>query len=207
MVVIHGKSDGFLDASSTLAISTALPTMVRCLRAFLKALATSSHFLYTKTAQPVMDSSDLGLDIEQASTEEAMEVEKTTNMNSKYAPVAEQWRNVREDDGSLIIRDVEKSTVESLRNFFYRTFEKEDVIVRSTRQQNDQYTITVRERVDGEYLQNDEEESTSEDSVDSPSTPEETEKAIDDEFFDDKDVSEEENGREEQVSMSGGPMG
>jgi hypothetical protein len=154
-----------------------------------------------------MNSSDLGLDIEQASTEEAMEVEKTTNMNSKYAPVAEQWRNVREDDGSLIIRDVEKSTVESLRNFFYRTFEKEDVIVRSTKQEDDHYTITIRERVNGEYLQNDEEESTGEETVDSPSTPEETEKAIDDEFFDDKDYEEEENGREEQVSMSGGPMG
>jgi hypothetical protein len=162
-----------------------------------------------------MDNYDLGLDIEQASTEEAMEVEKTTNMSSKYAPVAEQWKKARGNDESLIIRDVEKSTVESLRNFFYRTFEKENVIVRSTKQEDENYTVTIRKRVNGEYLQNTDEESTDEDTVDedsmneeeSPSTPEETEKAIDDEFFDDKDYEEEENGREEQVSMSGGPMG
>jgi hypothetical protein len=157
-----------------------------------------------------MDNSDLGLDIEQASTEEAMEVEKTTNMSSKYAPVAEQWKEARGNDESLIIRDVEKSTVESLRNFFYRTFEKENVIVRSTKQEDENYTVTIRKRVNGEYIQNTDEESTDEDTVDeenSPSTPEETEKAIDDEFFDDKDYEEEENGREEQVSMSGGPMG
>jgi putative sterol carrier protein len=162
-----------------------------------------------------MNNSDLGLDIEQASTEEAMEVEKTTNMSSKYAPVAEQWKEARGNDESLIIRDVEKSTVESLRNFFYRTFEKENVIVRSTKQEDESYTVTIRKRVNGEYLQNTDEEGEGEETVDeepmneeeSPSTPEETEKAIDDEFFDDKNYEEESAEREDPVSMSGGPMG
>jgi len=163
-----------------------------------------------------MNDSDLGLNVEQASTEKAMEVEKTTNRSSKYDPIGERWKEARSNGESLIIRDVEKSTVEGIRNFLYRTFEKEDVIVRSTQQETGGYTMTIRKRMDGEYLQADEtdgEETAGEEVTeeDNPSTPEEAQQAIDEEFFDDpapeNEGSEEpSNTKEEPVSLSGGPV-
>jgi hypothetical protein len=164
-----------------------------------------------------MNDSDLGLNVEQASTEKAMEVEKTTNRSSKYDRIGERWKEARKSGESLIIRDVEKSTVEGIRNFLYRTFEKEDVIVRSTQQETGGYTMTIRKRMDGEYLQADEtdgEETGGEetaDNNDNPSTPEEAQQAIDEEFFDDP-ISENEgsekpsNTKEDPVSLSGGPV-
>lgn len=93
----------------------------------------------------------LGLNIERATNEEAQEVEQSTG--SKYAPLAEEWRKARDVGEALILRGLEKSRVGSIRSFMYRTFDKEDMIVRSKQQSGgDTYNVTIRERVDGEYL-------------------------------------------------------
>jgi hypothetical protein len=98
-----------------------------------------------------MDNFDF--DVEESSTQEAKEVEQTTG--SKYEPLAEQWKTARMNDNAVILRGVEKNQVDNIRNYFYRAFEKEDVIVRSkAREQDDTYNVTIRARENGEYLQN-----------------------------------------------------
>lgn len=97
------------------------------------------------------DSDSLGLNIERAPVEEAVEVEQSTG--SKYAPLADAWREARADGEALILRGLEKSRVGSIRSFMYRTFNKQDMIVRSKQQSNGElYNVTIRERQNGEYL-------------------------------------------------------
>lgn len=105
-------------------------------------------------------------DVEESSTQEAKEVEQTTG--SKYEPLAEQWKTARNNDNAVILRGVEKNQVDNIRNYFYRAFEKEDVIVRSkAREQDDTYNVTIRARENGEYLQDNTAEDTSEEDTSS----------------------------------------
>jgi hypothetical protein len=109
----------------------------------------------------------LGLNIERATNEEAQEVEQSTG--SKYAPLAEEWREARADGEALILRGLDKSRVGSIRSFMYRTFEKEDMIVRSKQQSDGEvYNVTIRERQNGEYLSD--EETTDEETTDEEET-------------------------------------
>lgn len=111
-----------------------------------------------------MDNFDF--DVEESSTQEAKEVEQTTG--SKYEPLAEQWKTARTNDNAVILRGVEKNQVDNIRNYFYRAFEKEDVIVRSkAREQDDTYNVTIRARENGEYLQDRTAEDTSEEDTSS----------------------------------------
>lgn len=94
---------------------------------------------------------DFGFDVEETSTQQAKEVEQTTG--SKYEPLANKWQEARENDNAVVLSGVEKNQVSNIRNYMYRAFDKEDVIVRSkSREQDDLYNVTIRARENGEYL-------------------------------------------------------
>jgi len=130
----------------------------------------------------------LGFDIERASVQEAQEVENTTG--SKYEPLAEAWREAREDGEALILRGLEQSRVGNIRSFIYRAFDKESVIVRSKQSEGGLYNVTIRERQDGEFLQAEDTEDTDEE------TTEVTEDASD--VVNDEETVQEENGEPQE---------
>jgi len=73
--------------------------------------------------------------------------------NSKYEPVAQKYTEIDEDE-AIVLRELSKNDVQNLRNLMYRRFGKEDVIVRSSKQGDDEFKAVVRDREDGEYLRN-----------------------------------------------------
>lgn len=82
------------------------------------------------------------------------EIEERPNL-SKYEAVAQLWDSVG-DDGSITISHLEKHEIENLRNLLYHRFGKENVIVRSVRQQDDEtLKAVVREREGSKYLRDD----------------------------------------------------
>jgi len=100
---------------------------------------------------------DFGFDVEETSTQQAKEVEQTTG--SKYEPLANKWQEARENDNAVVLSGVEKNQVSNIRNYMYRAFDKEEVIVRSkSREQDDLYNVTIRARENGEYLPDDSDE-------------------------------------------------
>lgn len=95
---------------------------------------------------------DFDFDVEETSTSEAKEVEQTTG--SKYGPLADRWKQARENENAVILRGVSKNQVDNIRTYMYRAFNKKNVIVRSKAQSDgDEYNVTIRPREDGEYLQ------------------------------------------------------
>lgn len=118
-------------------------------------------------------------EINQVSTEEAEDTVSTSGSSrgSKYDPVADAWEKAQEQGEAVTIEDVSKNDVQNIRNLIYRRFDKENVIVRSTKQGDDSFNVAVREREEGEYLRDnseDSEDTTSED------TTEETEEVEED---------------------------
>lgn len=77
---------------------------------------------------------------------------------SKYEPVAQKYTEIDEDE-AIVLRDMSQNDVQNLRNLLYRRFGKEDVIVRSSQQSDGDYKAVVRDRVNGEYLRDDEDDS------------------------------------------------
>jgi len=72
---------------------------------------------------------------------------------SRYEPVAQKWGELDEDQ-SIVIYDLEENDIQNIRNLLYRRFGKENVIVRSARQDDDQFKAVVRKREGNEYLRN-----------------------------------------------------
>lgn len=70
---------------------------------------------------------------------------------SRYEPVAQRW-NELDSDESIVLSDLEKNDIQNLRNLLYRRFGKENVIVRSARQEDDSFKAVVRAREGNEYL-------------------------------------------------------
>lgn len=70
---------------------------------------------------------------------------------SRYEPIAQKWRDLDEDD-AILLPDLEKNDIQNLRNLLYRRFGKENIIVRSARQEDDTYKALVRSREGNEYL-------------------------------------------------------
>jgi hypothetical protein len=71
---------------------------------------------------------------------------------SRYEPVAQKWAET-DDDEALILDGLEEHDVQNLRNLLYRRFGKENVIVRSAQQGEDEgYKAVIRKREGGEYL-------------------------------------------------------
>ncbi len=74
---------------------------------------------------------------------------------SRYEPVAQKWGEIG-DDESIVLSDLEKNDIQNLRNLLYRRFGKENVIVRSAKQEDDTFKAVVRAREDREYLRDEE---------------------------------------------------
>jgi len=74
---------------------------------------------------------------------------------SRYEPVAQEWSEIG-DDQSILLSDLEKNDIQNLRNLLYRRFGKENVIVRSAKQDDDTFKALVRAREDREYLRDEE---------------------------------------------------
>jgi len=70
---------------------------------------------------------------------------------SRYEPIAQKWSELGEDE-SIVLSDLEKNDIQNLRNLLYRRFGKENVIVRSAKQDDDTFKAVVRERDGNEYL-------------------------------------------------------
>jgi len=72
---------------------------------------------------------------------------------SRYEPVAKKWEGLGKDE-SIVLSDLEENDIQNLRNLLYRRFGKEEVIVRSARQEDDTFKAVVRAREGDEYLRN-----------------------------------------------------
>jgi len=70
---------------------------------------------------------------------------------SRYEPIAQKWSELG-DDESIVLSDLKKNDIQNLRNLLYRRFGKENVIVRSAKQDDDTFKAVVREREGNEYL-------------------------------------------------------
>jgi hypothetical protein len=73
---------------------------------------------------------------------------------SRYEPIAQKWSELG-DDESIVLSDLEKNDIQNLRNLLYRRFGKENVIVRSAKQEDDTFKAVVRARDGDEYLRQD----------------------------------------------------
>ena len=73
---------------------------------------------------------------------------------SRYEPIAQKWSELDEDE-SIVLSDLEKNDIQNLRNLLYRRFGKENVIVRSAKQEDDTFKAVVRARDGDEYLRQD----------------------------------------------------
>lgn len=76
---------------------------------------------------------------------------------SKYEPVAQKWDEIEEDE-AIILSDLSENDIQNLRNLMYRRFGKDNLIVRSARQEDDTFKAVVRTREDGEYLREDDQD-------------------------------------------------
>jgi formate-dependent phosphoribosylglycinamide formyltransferase (GAR transformylase) len=126
-----------------------------------------------------MENADLN--IRQTSTEEAEATVQSSGSgrSSKYENVAEAWEQAQEQGEAVVLEDVTENDVQNIRNLIYRRFDKEGVIVRSTKKGEDNFNVAIRERQDGEYLRDDEDEdtkaeATSEDTAESTEDTEDT---------------------------------
>lgn len=70
---------------------------------------------------------------------------------SRYEPIAQKWEDLA-DDESIVLSGLEKNDIQNLRNLLYRRFGKENVIVRSAKQDDDTFKAVVRAREGNEYL-------------------------------------------------------
>ncbi len=70
---------------------------------------------------------------------------------SRYEPIAQKWSEVGKDE-SIVLADLEKNDIQNLRNLLYRRFGKENVIVRSAKQDDDTFKAVIRSREGNEYL-------------------------------------------------------
>ena len=70
---------------------------------------------------------------------------------SRYEPIAQKWSELGSDE-SIVLSDLEKNDIQNLRNLLYRRFGKENVIVRSAKQDDESFKAVVREREGNEYL-------------------------------------------------------
>ena len=74
---------------------------------------------------------------------------------SRYEPIAQKWSDLGEDE-SIVLSELEKNDIQNLRNLLYRRFGKENVIVRSAKQEDDTFKAVVRTREGNEYLRDEE---------------------------------------------------
>lgn len=75
---------------------------------------------------------------------------------SQYEPVAQKWEEIDQDGESIVLSGLEKNDIQNLRNLLYRRFGKENVIVRSSQQEDETFKAVVRAREGSEYLREDE---------------------------------------------------
>lgn len=97
---------------------------------------------------------ELDLEMEVKDSEDAKEelgVRGKRGRTSRYEPIAQKWETLDEGE-CIVLSDFEKNDIQNLRNLLYRRFGKENVIVRSAKQDGDTYKALVREREGDEYL-------------------------------------------------------
>jgi len=98
--------------------------------------------------------SDLDFEMQTSSTEEAEQELSTSGgpgRTSQYEPIADKY--VELDEGqAIVLSGMSKNDIQNLRNLLYRRFGKENVIVRSSQQDDDTYKAVVRDREGNEYL-------------------------------------------------------
>jgi hypothetical protein len=74
---------------------------------------------------------------------------------SRYEPVAQEWSELG-DGQAIVLSDLGKNDIQNLRNLLYRRFGKENVIVRSAKQDDGTFKAVIREREGDEYLRDEE---------------------------------------------------
>lgn len=131
-----------------------------------------------------METADLN--IRQTSTEEAESTVQTSGSgrSSKYENVAQAWEQAQAEGEAVVLEDVTENDVQNIRNLIYRRFDKEGVIVRSSKQGEDSFNVAIREREDGEYLRDEDsgEESEAEATEEDTEADEETDEEEEEEF-------------------------
>jgi Ran GTPase-activating protein (RanGAP) involved in mRNA processing and transport len=72
---------------------------------------------------------------------------------SKYEPIAQTYdEEVRDTDQAISLSDLSQNDVQNIRNLLYNRFGKEQVIVRSSQNEDESYDAVVRDREGDEYL-------------------------------------------------------
>lgn len=95
---------------------------------------------------------ETGFDMEVKDTAEAeREIFNQRGGQSAYEPVALKYAEI-DDDKAIVLRELEQNDVQNLRNLLYRKFGKRNVIVRSSKQGEEEYLAVVRAREGNEYL-------------------------------------------------------
>jgi len=102
--------------------------------------------------------------------------------SSQWEPVAEKYAEISGSDQAIVLRELSQNDVQNIRNLLYRRFGKEQVIVRSSSNGEDEYKAVVRDRDGDEYLRNGDSEDTS-DTVSEDTASDEPEDELDEEVF------------------------
>jgi len=99
--------------------------------------------------------SDLDFNMEVSDRKQAEQEISTSSggggRSSQYDPIAEKYANL-EDGEAILLEGMSQNDIQNLRNLLYRRFGKEEVIVRSKSQGDDDYKAVVRDREGNEYL-------------------------------------------------------
>jgi hypothetical protein len=81
------------------------------------------------------------------------EVSTSRGRDSRFNEVGDTWESVEDkEEKSLVLSGLEEKDIQSLRNYMYRRFGKDEIIVRSAQQEDETYKAVIRTREEGEYL-------------------------------------------------------
>lgn len=128
--------------------------------------------------------SDLDFSMDTAPTTEAEQEISVSRggdgRSSQYDPIARKYEKIA-DDEAVVVSNLTKNDIQNIRNLLYRRYGKEQVIVRSSQQEDGTYKAVVRDRIGDEYLRDTSSDDTSDNGTEEtseeevPSEPEEAE--------------------------------
>jgi hypothetical protein len=118
-------------------------------RATVALLGTTSASQTTFYDMPA----DLKMEVIDAS-EPDFENPSRSGRTSRFQPVVDKWRELSDEgeDKKIRLQNLTNSQVQNLRRLMYRAFDKQNVIVRSNKRDDDNFNVTVRKRKGNEYL-------------------------------------------------------
>ena len=71
---------------------------------------------------------------------------------SQYQPVVQKWKKINKDEEAIVLADLSENDVQNIRNLLYRRVGKENVMVRTVKQEDGTYKAVVCPRDDDTYL-------------------------------------------------------